>query len=97
MELDMARRRFVQLGASPDLGNVDRLEAPASPRQTAGLTGREIEVLELVAAGQTNREIAKALVISEKTVARHVSNIFTKLAVTSRAAATSYALRHGLV
>jgi DNA-binding CsgD family transcriptional regulator len=97
MEFDMARRGFVQLGASPDLANLDRLEAPASPRQTEGLTGREIEVLELVAAGRTNREIAKALVISEKTVARHVSNIFTKLAVTSRAAATSYALRHGLV
>jgi DNA-binding CsgD family transcriptional regulator len=97
MELDMARRGFVQLGASPDLANLDRLEAPSSPRQTAGLTGREIEVLELLAAGQTNRDIAKALVISEKTVARHVSNIFTKLAVTSRAAATSYALRHGLV
>jgi DNA-binding CsgD family transcriptional regulator len=97
MELDMARGGFVQLGAAPDVAKLDGLASPTSPHQTAGLTGREIEVLELVAAGQTNREIAKALIISEKTVARHISNIFTKLAVTSRAAATSYALRRGLV
>jgi DNA-binding NarL/FixJ family response regulator len=62
----------------------------------SGLTGREVEVLELVASGKTNRQIAEELFISEKTVARHVANIFTKLGVSSRAAATAYALRHGL-
>ena len=62
----------------------------------AGLTAREIEVLRLVAAGKSNRAIAEALVISEKTVARHVSNIFLKLDVSSRSAATAYAYEHGL-
>jgi DNA-binding NarL/FixJ family response regulator len=62
-----------------------------------GLTPREVEVLRLVARGQTNRAIAEALDISEKTVARHLSNIFTKLDLSTRAAATAYAFRHGLV
>ena len=61
------------------------------------MTDREVEVLALVATGRTNRAIAAELVISEKTVARHVSNIFTKLGLTSRAAATAYAYRHDLV
>ena len=96
MEFDMARRAFVQLGAQPDLSRLDALTAPLERIDTAGLTGREVEVLELVASGKTNRQIAEALFISEKTVARHVSNIFTKLAVSSRAAATAYAYQHGL-
>jgi DNA-binding NarL/FixJ family response regulator len=62
-----------------------------------GLSPREVEVLRLVATGATNREVADRLVISEKTVARHVSNIFAKLGVTSRSAATAYAFRHQLV
>ena len=61
------------------------------------MTGREAEVLALVATGMTNRAIAAELVLSEKTVARHISNIFTKLGLTSRAAATAYAYKHGLV
>lgn len=65
-------------------------------RQASGLTTRELDVLRLVAAGQTNREIADALVISEKTAINHVSHIFEKLEVNSRAGATAYALRHGL-
>ncbi|QYF91410.1 response regulator transcription factor [Arthrobacter sp. PAMC25284] len=61
------------------------------------LTARETEVVQLVSAGLTNRDIAVELFISEKTVARHLSNIFTKLGLTSRAAATAYAYQHGLV
>jgi DNA-binding NarL/FixJ family response regulator len=69
------------------------------PKQDApgGLTPREVEVLRVVATGATNREVADRLVISEKTVARHVSNIFVKLGVASRAAATAYAFQHELV
>ena len=63
----------------------------------AGLTGRELEVLRLVAAGNTNRAIAGELVLSERTVDRHVSNIYAKLDVSSRAAATAYAYEHGLI
>jgi DNA-binding CsgD family transcriptional regulator len=62
-----------------------------------GLSDRELEVLRLLARGKTNRVIAQQLVISEKTVASHVSHIFTKLAVTSRSAATAYAYDHNLV
>ena len=62
-----------------------------------GLTPRELEVLRLVAAGNTNRAIAEQLVLSEKTVARHVANIFTRLGISSRSAATAYAYEHGLL
>ena len=96
MEFDMARRAFAQLGATPDVTRLDELSAPGQRATSDGLTGREVEVLELIAAGKTNRQIAEALFISEKTVARHVSNIFTKVAVSSRAAATAYAYQHGL-
>jgi DNA-binding NarL/FixJ family response regulator len=96
LELDMARRAFADLGAAPDLARLEALAAPSPPAAAAGLTGREVEVLELIAAGHTNRQIGAALFISEKTVARHVSNIFTKLSVSSRAAATAYAFTHGL-
>jgi DNA-binding NarL/FixJ family response regulator len=61
------------------------------------LTARECDVLRLVAAGKTNREIGAQLVISEHTVARHVQNTFTKIGVSSRAAATAYAYEHGIV
>jgi DNA-binding CsgD family transcriptional regulator len=70
---------------------------PFPPRQRGtGLTGRELEILRHVATGDTNRKIAEELFISERTVARHVANIFTKLGVTSRAAATAYAYEHHL-
>ena len=98
MELDCARRMFQELGALPD---VQRVEALLSPPRVAGesssLTSREVEVLRLIATGKTNRAIAQALRISEKTVARHVSNIFVKLDLSSRAAATAYAYEHDLV
>jgi DNA-binding CsgD family transcriptional regulator len=97
MELDAARWVFQQLGAAPDLARVEALSRPSSARPVGGLTAREVQVLRLVAAGKTNRAIAADLVISEKTVARHVSNIFTKLGLSSRAAATAYAYQHDLL
>lgn len=96
MELDAARDVFRQLAAMPDLTRVDAMSGKRAPGPLGGLTVREVEVLRLVAAGKTNREIGADLVISEKTVARHLSNIFTKLGV-SRAAATAYAYEHNLV
>jgi DNA-binding NarL/FixJ family response regulator len=97
LELETSRRLFAQLGATTDLERVERLlRAPGAPASN-GLTAREVEVLRLIASGRTNRRIAADLRISEKTVARHVSNIFTKLDVSSRAAATAYAFQHKLV
>ncbi len=104
IEVAAARRAYEELGAALDVDRLDRLDrvervaagggrgAPAGP-----LSEREIEVLRLVAAGRTNREVAAALTISERTVDRHVSNIFTKLDVSSRAAATAWAYEHGLI
>jgi DNA-binding CsgD family transcriptional regulator len=97
MELDAARQVFERLSAGPDLARVEALTGPAPGRAGCGLTAREVEVLQLVATGRTNRVIAAELFLSEKTVARHLSNIFTKLGVSSRAAATAYAYRHELV
>jgi len=89
MELDAARDVFARLGAATDLTRLDRVAKPAA--RTHGLTPRELEVLRLLAAGKTNRAIAGELVLADKTVDRHVSNLFTKLGVSSRAAATAYA------
>jgi DNA-binding CsgD family transcriptional regulator len=72
------------------------LAAPVAPAWPAGLTGREVEVLRLIAAGCSNRAIAETLFISPNTVLRHVSNIFTKTGVANRAEAAAYATRHGL-
>ena len=94
LEFEAARGALEELGAAPDLERLARLAG--SPRP-GGLSPRESEVLTLVAAGKTNRAIAAELFISEKTVARHVSNIFTKLGLSSRAEATAYAYKHGLV
>lgn len=96
MELDAARWVFRQLGAMPDVIRVEALVREAAPAAAGGLTAREMEVLRLVAAGKTNRAIADDLFLSERTVDRHVSNIFTKLGVSSRAAATAYAVEHDL-
>ena len=97
MELDAARWMFRQLGAGPDLARVENLLRPAPTVAPCGLTTREVEVLRLVAAGKTNRSIAADLFLSEKTVARHVANIFGKLDVSTRSAATAYAYEHDLV
>jgi DNA-binding CsgD family transcriptional regulator len=99
LELDAARATFEHLGARPDLERLATLmhdRVPAQPHPTP-LTERECEVLRHVATGKTNREIATALTISEHTVGRHLQNIFLKLGLSSRAAATAYAYEHDLV
>ena len=97
MELDAARGVFTELGAAPDLARLEmaavRGEASAGHR----LTARELQVLRLLAAGKTNHAIASHLVLSDKTVDRHVSNLYAKLGVSSRAAATAYAYQHRLL
>jgi len=97
LELDAARAAFERLGAGPDLARVDALRESTGSGASHGLTKRELEVLRLVAAGKSNREIAERLVISEHTVARHVQNIFAKLRVSSRTAAGAFAFQHDLV
>lgn len=92
LELEAARGIFERLGAKPDLARLTSGAADAH-----GLSRRELEVLRLVASGKSNREIAAALVISEHTVARHLQNIFAKLDLSSRAAATAFAFEHNLV
>jgi ATP/maltotriose-dependent transcriptional regulator MalT len=97
LEFDAAHDIFEQLGAAPDLARLVSLTRRPVSVPARGLTSREFEVLRLVAGGETNKAIATELVLSERTVDRHVSNIFTKLGVTSRAAATAYAYKHQLV
>jgi DNA-binding CsgD family transcriptional regulator len=96
IELDAARSVMQQLEAGPDLAQIDELARILTGRIEGGLTTREVQVLQLVATGRTNRAIASELVISERTVAAHVRSIFTKLGVSSRAAATAYAYQHHL-
>jgi DNA-binding CsgD family transcriptional regulator/tetratricopeptide (TPR) repeat protein len=96
MEFDAARWVFEHLEARPDLARMERLVGSTS-EAAGGLSPREVEVLRLVAAGKSNRTIGTELFISERTVERHVSNIFTKLDVSSRAAATAYAYQHKLI
>ncbi len=109
MELSAARRTFEKLAAAPALalalglaraptdtaGTADSADRADTPSTT--LTRRELDVVRLVASGATNRDIARALSISEKTVARHLSNMFGKLGVTSRSGVTAYAYEHDLV
>ena len=98
LELEAARSTFNRLGAVPDQARIDSLNSlQTEAAKNYRLTGRELEVLRLVAAGKTNGEIADVLFISEHTVARHIQNIFAKLTVSSRAAATAFAFSHKLV
>jgi len=93
LELDSARRVFERLEARPDVARVEGLVR----RDARGLTPREVEVIGLVARGESNRAIARELAISQRTVDRHVSNILMKLDLPSRSAATGYAYEHGLI
>ncbi|HMR30723.1 MAG TPA: LuxR C-terminal-related transcriptional regulator [Geminicoccaceae bacterium] len=97
LELEAARALFERLGAAPDLAHIDSSARDATSGRPHGLTPRELQVLRLVAAGNTNKAIAAELSLSEKTVDRHVSNMLTKLDVPSRAAATAYAYEHKLI
>ena len=98
LELDAARRLFTQLErrALPRAHRPGNRTAPRRQR-IGSLSEREAQVLRLLAAGKTNRDIAEELFISEKTVARHVSNIFDKLGVSSRTGATAWAYQHNLI
>ena len=96
MEFDAARQVFTRLGAVPDLAELDAALRASNPLPD-GLTTREAEVVRLVAEGLSNRVVAEKLFLSEKTVARHLSNVYLKLGIASRAAATAYAYEHGLV
>jgi DNA-binding CsgD family transcriptional regulator len=97
LELDSARAVFEKLGATLDLRRMDAFTRPASRARTHGLSARELEVLRLVASAMTTKAIAARLFLSERTIDRHVSNIFAKLGVSSRVAATAYAYEHELL
>jgi DNA-binding NarL/FixJ family response regulator len=96
LEFRAAEHAFRDLGAVSDARMLADLSAARPEGPLSQLSSREQEVLSLVATGITNRAIAEQLVISERTVARHVANIFAKLGVSSRAAATALAYEHGL-
>jgi DNA-binding NarL/FixJ family response regulator len=96
MELSAARSTFERLGAASDLARLRAPDTDSSRPDDHGLTPRELEVLGWIATGRTNKAIAETLSISEKTVARHVANIYAKLGLSSRAAATAYAYEHDL-
>ncbi|HWW52243.1 MAG TPA: response regulator transcription factor, partial [Acidimicrobiales bacterium] len=91
---DTARALFEQIGARLDAREVDLARRTTRPN---GLTEREIEVLCLIAQGHPNKQIAAQLDLSTKTVSRHLTNIFNKIGVTSRTAATAFAFQHRLV
>jgi DNA-binding CsgD family transcriptional regulator len=97
LELEAAGAAFTGLGAVPDAASVASLTRRDASRDTHGLTQRELEVLRLVAAGKSNKQIASTLVVSEHTVARHVQNILAKLRLPSRTAATAFAFEHDLL
>ena len=97
LELEAGRRIFERLGADHDCARLSSLSDSSNSNGAQELTRREIEVLRLIATGLTNKAIASKLFISEKTVARHVSNIFTKLDLSSRSAVTAHAYRHHLL
>jgi DNA-binding NarL/FixJ family response regulator len=97
LQFDAARSVFEQLGAALDLRSVDSLGRRTVPDESYGLTARELQVLRLVAAGKSNRQIASELFITDHTVRRHLQNIFRKLGVSSRAAATAFGFQHDLI
>jgi DNA-binding NarL/FixJ family response regulator len=94
LERNAAYREFQRLGATPD---VMALESERRPATSFGMSSRELEVLRGLASGKTNKEIARNLCVSERTIHRHVSNIFSKIGVSSRAAATAFAYQNDLL
>jgi DNA-binding NarL/FixJ family response regulator len=97
LELAAARAVFERLGAEPEIARLDALGKAQRSVPEHGLTQRELQILRLIAAGKTNKAIAADLFVSERTIDRHVSNIFGKLDVPSRAAATAYAYEHKIL
>jgi DNA-binding CsgD family transcriptional regulator len=97
LQIDAAKAVFERLGAAPDLARIDQLIKGAPSGHAHGLTPRELQVLRLVAAGDTNKAIAVELSLSARTIERHLSNIFTKLDLSTRAAATAWAYEHDLI
>lgn len=97
LEFEAARTVFERLGAGPQLAHLESVRARAGSGRHAVLTGRELQVLRLVAAGKTNKAIAAELRLSERTIDRHVSNILAKLNVPSRAAAAADAYNRKLL
>ena len=97
LEIEKARRIFTQLRAEPGLARIAEQSAGPTHQRIGSLSEREGQVLRLLAAGKTNRAIADELFISERTVARHVSNIFDKLGVSSRTGAAAWAFQHNLI
>jgi DNA-binding CsgD family transcriptional regulator len=97
LEFDAARGIFEQLGAQSDLTGMDSHSRRSASPASYGLTARELEVLRLVAAGKSNHAIAADLFVSDHTIRRHLQNIFRKLGVSSRAAATAFAFQHDLI
>jgi DNA-binding CsgD family transcriptional regulator len=104
LELECAREVFERLGARPDVAAVEAIAVSlrdsheaSAPAASHGLTERELQVLRLIATGQTNKAIARTLSLSEKTIDRHISNIFAKADVSSRAAATAFAYERHLI
>jgi DNA-binding NarL/FixJ family response regulator len=96
LEEEAARRVFVRLGALPDLDALAALDADVEADRRR-LSKRELEVLRLLATGKINKDIARELGLSTRTVDRHVSNIFAKIGVATRAAATAYAYENHLI
>ncbi len=97
LEIEAARSAFEGLGASSELARVDSLAKGEPIRRGHGLSARELHVLRLIASGETNKTIAGRLSLSEKTIERHVSNILSKLDVSSRTAATALAYQRKLI
>src|SRR5690606_36160788 len=96
LELDTARSIFERLGAAPQIAGIDA-HRQGEPMRQHTLSRRELQVLRLLATGMTNRRIANELFLSERTIDRHVSNIYGKLGVSSRAAATAWAYEHDVL
>ena len=96
-ELLAAQWNFEQLKAVPDYERVSQLLSKKKQQETHGLTLREVQVLKLLASGKSNRFIGDELFIRERTVDRHVSNIYQKLRVTTRVEAAAFALKYNLL